>query len=727
MISAAGASVGRSVRSRTLARAGARFGWLARLLAAQRDRWILWLPVAAGAGAALWLAAPHDPPRWWALAGFVVLAGAAAAIAAWPSAARRLVWERLRACAVGACLVGAFAALGAAAAEWRTASVAAPRLAAETGPVIVEGWVDAVEAGEPRTRLRLLTHRIEGVAEAPRFVRVSTPGVRAFSAGRAIRCRAILGPPDGPMAPGFFDFARRAYFEKLGATGFTLGGCRPIALAPPDAWQDRARLWLGAVRSDMSEAIYAASPGPGGAVAASLVVGDRSHIPPDINDALFNAGLGHILSVSGLHMSIAGGVVYAALVTLAALIAPLALRIPAQKIAAAGALLTLTFYLLISGASVPAQRAYVMAAVALSAKLIDRPAISMRGLALAAFVIVLMTPEAVLEPGFQMSFAATAALVAAFEGWDRSRKQAAHLPTPGPIVGGLQGIGRGIGGALLVSFVAGLATDPFALYHFQRFSVYGLPANLAVAPLVSFVMAPAAALAAVLAPFGLADPALQTLAAACDLMVGIAQAFGERPEALRALPKPPDSAFVLAAFAIVWACLWRGTLRWAAAPMLASAAALYAFAERPVLLFDGEARAIVAHGPEGWTVLRPYGRSTFARDRIGASAGLAPSRLDAMAPPPACAETAVCVMPLRGGGSAAYVFKPEGFAAPALDGAIVLTRLDAPPALAARAMLVIDRESLERRGGGFLYASDSAPVIRRARDEGHRAWTPHPH
>ncbi|NWG52918.1 MAG: ComEC/Rec2 family competence protein [Hydrogenophilaceae bacterium] len=701
------------------------FAALVRLVSAQRDRWILWLPAAAASGAAAWLAAPTDPPRWFALAGFAALAGAAVLIAAWPTRARNDVWEALRRVGAGMCLLGGFAALGAAAAEIRAAHVASPRLSAQLGPVIVEGWVDAVEAGEPRTRLRLLVHRIEGVAEPPRFVRVSTPGVRAFSAGRAIRCRAILRPPEGPLAPGFFDFARRAYFERLGGTGFTLGGCRPIALPAPAAWMDRARLWLAAVRSDMSEAIYAASPGPGGAVAASVVVGDRSHIPPDVNEALFNAGLGHILSVSGLHMSIAGGVVYAALATLAALIAPLALRLPAQKIAAAGALMTLTFYLLISGASVPAQRAYVMAAVALGAKLIDRPAISMRGLALAALIIVLATPDSVLEPGFQMSFAATAALVAVFEAWDKARKAAWPLPTPGPIVGSLQGIGRAIGGALLVSFVAGLATDPFALYHFQRFSVYGLPSNLAVAPLVSFVMAPAAALAAALAPFGQAEPALQVLAAACDLMVGIARAFGERPEALRALPKPPDAAFILAAFAIMWACLWRGALRWAGAPMFAGAAALYAFAERPVLLFDGEVRAIVAQREDAaWTLLRPYGRSTFARDRIGAAAGLSPARLNLIAPPEGCAEAAVCVLPLRGGARVAVVTAAAGFADSRLEGALVITRLRAPAGLRARAAAVIDADDIARRGGGFVYVKEGFVRLRRARGAARRPWTP---
>ncbi|MGE0046530.1 MAG: ComEC/Rec2 family competence protein, partial [Hyphomonadaceae bacterium] len=517
---------------------------LAGLWAAQRARWVLWLPVAAIAGAAAWLTAPETPPAWIAPGALVAGALLGAAVAIWPRPARRQAFEFARALIAGLCAIAAFAGLGACAAQLRTAFMGQAPLAGEIGPVLVEGWVEEVEIGTPRTRMRLLVHSIEGVPAPPRYVRVSSPGVRAFSAGRAIRCRAVLRAPDGPLAPGAYDFARRAFFERLGATGFTLGRCRPVLLPPP-SWFDAAMLRLAAIRADLAETIHNASPGPGGAVAASLIVGDRSLIAEEVNVDLRDSGLGHILSVSGLHMGVVGGLTFAAFTGFFALIAPLALRFSVKKLAAIGALTVLSIYLVISGASVPAIRAYVMAAVAFGAILVDRPAISMRGLVLAALIIVLAFPESVLEPGFQMSFAATAALVAAFEVAQRDPSEA-RLPTPGPLVGGLQMLGRGIGGVLLISFVAGLATDPFALYHFQRFAVYGLPANLVAAPLVSFVIAPAAALAALAAPFGLAEWPLQIMASACDFLVGIGRAFADRPEAVHALPRPSDVSFLAA-------------------------------------------------------------------------------------------------------------------------------------------------------------------------------------
>jgi competence protein ComEC len=201
------------------------------VVAAQRDRWLLWLPFAAIAGAAVWLAAPADPPPTLAPVSCAILLTLALIFAAWPGERRGAALTMIRTALSGVCAFFAAFALGATAAEVRVALVAAPRIAAEIGPVAVEGWVEEIEAGAPRTRMLVRVRAIEGLQEGPRFVRITQPGTRAFTAGRAVRCRAMLRAPDGPLAPGAYDFARRAYFERIGATGFTRGSCRPIALA----------------------------------------------------------------------------------------------------------------------------------------------------------------------------------------------------------------------------------------------------------------------------------------------------------------------------------------------------------------------------------------------------------------------------------------------------------------------------------------------------------------
>jgi competence protein ComEC len=178
------------------------------------------------------------------------------------------------------------------------------------------------------------------------------------------------------------------------------------------------------------------------------------------------------------------------------------------------------------------------------------------------------------------------------------------------------------------SLVAGIATDPFAIYHFQRFSIYALAANLITAPIMSFLVAPAAGAAAVLAPFGLADLPLQVMASALDLVAAIGETFGSRPEAVRALPRPPDLAFALCVGALLWACLWRGWLRWGGVVLFVACIALYISAPRPVAAFDADLRAIYAQAAEAdtthWTLIGGSGRSTYARDRLGAMLGLSP-------------------------------------------------------------------------------------------------------
>lgn len=675
------------------------------------------------AGAALWILAPAAPPH---LAGAGLFFGALApalALSAWPSARPDGWGVRLRAGLAGLLAMAACVGLGAAAAEWRAARVAAPRLAAEFDGARLEGWVLGREMGT-RPRLVILVRALEGAEPLPRTVRISAREIGDLDAGRPVRCRASLRPPDGPLAPGAYDFARRAYFERLGGVGFIWGRCRPAVFGPPEGWTGRAALFVGALRADLAAAILDAAPGRGGAIAVALIAGDESRIAPEDREALFASGIGHLISVSGLHMAVVGGLVFGGLSLFFALIAPIALRWPVKKLAAAGALLALGGYLVISGSSVPAIRAFVMACVAFGAILIDRPAISMRGLALAALIVVLIFPESVLEPGFQMSFAATAALVAAFEANKRPPDENA-LPTPGPLIGGLQWLARTGGAILLTSLVAGLATDAFALFHFQRFAAYGLVANFAIAPLVTFVVAPAAAIAAIAAPFGLAEWPLAVMAEALDLIAAIGTAFGVRPEAVQAFPRPPDLFLPLASMGVLWACLWRGALRWGGALWFGAAFALYLAAPAPALAFDGEMRAVYARAGDAWTLNADGRRSTFARQRLGGQLGLTPRAVERLAPPEGCAE-AFCAWTTPQGRSAFAVRDAALLERACLRGAIVLTLARAPPDFSARCapLLLIDAASLAAEGGGLI--TERADGVRVARAQPRavaRVWT----
>jgi competence protein ComEC len=522
------------------------------------------------------------------------------------------------------------------------------------------------------------------------------------------------------MAPHAYDFARRAYFMQIGAAGFALGRCRPTDAGPPPGWSDRVALRVAAMRRDLTEAIFAAAPDEGGAIAAAMVTGDRSLMSQETLIAFRDSGLGHMLSVSGLHMALVAGGIYAALHLLLALIAPLALRFPIRKWAASIALVCAAGYLVVSGASVPAQRAFVMTAVALGAVLFDRPPFTLRALGVAAVVVVALFPESVVDPGFQMSFAATAALIAAFE----TRPFQSGAPAPGLLLGGLAATWRTVSDMLLASAVAGLATDPFAIYHFQRFSIYGLAANLAATPIITFLIAPAAVAAAALAPFGLAEPALEVMALGLDMVRSIGGVFAGRPEAIRALPTAPESAFLLAVGAIVWTCLWRGPVRWVGAVALAGAGALYVLEPKPVLWADGDLRAVVARSQDGWVAVGHPRQMAFARERLGGLAGLAPVAAQRLPPPDGC-DAEMCEWRMPTGRRVARVFGAAGFAR-ACGAEIAMAGVAPPPEFSARCRptVLIDPADLAARGGLSLTDRRGKLFLRRARDDaGTRPWS----
>jgi competence protein ComEC len=678
-------------------------------------------------GAALYFAWPGEPPPWLGAA-----IGAGAALAGWmfaaaPSASPGDMKRKLCLTAAAAMALLVAIAAGFTAAQWRTDQLKAPPFAMSADPVGVEGWVVEASMGASRPRLKILVRGIEGVRQPPRYVEISTTEAGAIQPGRAVRCFAMLRAPDGPMAPGAYDASFNAYFERVGATGFSLGACRPEQFgAPKDRW-DALTLHIAAVRRAVTETIADAAPGQGGAVAAALITGDLSLIAPETTQAFRDSGLGHMLSVSGLHMGLVSGMVYACLHVLLALIPALALRFPIRKWAAAGALLVTGAYLILSGASVPAQRSFVLIAVALGAVLVDRPAITMRGLAVAALIVTLLSPEAVVTPGFQMSFAASAALVAAFEDHAR-RRSILPVASPGLLIGGLQKSWDWLFGAMLASGVAGLASDPFALMHFQRITLYALPTNLVATPVTSLLIAPAAIIGALLAPFGWAEPAWKVMADSLDFLISAARVFADRPEAVSYLPRPSDLAFGVFVFAIAWGCLWRGALRWAAVPLFAAGIAIYAATPRPVMLVDGDGKAIVAltAGDAGaiWTSM-PRSGAAFERQRLGQLTGLGPKQVEALPEPEQCA-TDLCQWRTPGGHGVFVVRGERGWEQACAPNAIVIGQISAPPdwIKQCRVAALVEHADLAQRGGVSITEIGRTVTVRFARSPIRRTWTP---
>ncbi len=547
------------------------------LAAGQRRRLILWAPVMIGLGVQLWFLAPREPPPWTA----------ALALAPLGLAALR---PRGVAFVVAAAL--ACAALGFGAAALRGAAVAAPAL---PGPAtaLVEGRVRVVDqSASGRVRLTLDRPRVWGLAgPQPRRLRVTLgPSGAAVVPGTWLSVVASLSPPAGPAEPGGFDFARAAWFDGLGGIGVARGAVAVIDGPPPAGPVEAAALALDRARFALSEGLRAGLPGETGAFAAAIVTGERRGLPPGALEALRTSGLAHLLSISGLHMAVVCGLAFWTARLGLTLVPGLALRAPLHKAAAIAALLAGGAYLALSGGAVPTERAFVMAAVALGAILADRPAVTMRAVALAAALILLRAPESLLDAGFQLSFAATVALVAA---WEAARGRLAHGP-------GLRRAALRFAATLAAtSLVAGLATAPFAAFHFQRAASWSLLANLLAVPAMGSVTAPALALSAVAAPFGLQAAPLAVAGLSIDWILGVARWTAALPGAEAALPAAAPAALWAIAAGGLWLCLWAGPLRLGGLAGLALGAALWAGAPRPAILIGADARLAGVLGPQG--------------------------------------------------------------------------------------------------------------------------------
>jgi len=569
-------------------------------------RAFLWTPVAFGLGAAAYLEAAGEPGFWTLAVSTLLLAA---------------IWHGLRrreAPTIFVVLVSlaAFGGAGGLAAKMRSDRVAAPIVAGERVVRRVDGFVvDVVSPGAGGPRVLIAPVSVSGLApeRTPRRIRVTIGENETPAPGQAVRLKAMLGPPPPPAAPGSYDFARDAWFDSIGGVGFVIGDIGPARLDPAPV-RLRLSMAVNAFRWSLAQRILARMGPSSGGIGAAMVTGYEAWITGEQTEAMRASGLAHILSISGLHMAIVGGFVFAAMRLGVAAWPWLALRAPGKKIAAVAGLIAVLGYLVISGAPPPAERSAITASVAFLAILFDRRAITLHGLAVAALLILALKPETAGEPGFQMSFAATAALVALAEVWPRPVKE---ISTPWWIRWPQAGLAW-LAASVAASLVAGLATAPFAMQHFNRVAVWGLPANLAVAPLSSFVIMPFLAVGTLLEPFGLGAPFLAVAGWGIDAMVGVANAFADAHGAQRIVASAPPQVLVVAFLGLMILCLWKGRLRWIGAPM-ALAVALWPRPAPPDAWIAADGATAAVRSGDAAVLLRTdakrFGAELWARRR----------------------------------------------------------------------------------------------------------------
>ena len=432
----------------------------------------------------------------------------------------------------------------------------APPVQQMIGPTMIEGWVSAVEPGEKGVRLRLDVHAIGGIdpERLPKRIRLTHSLSLNVAPGRFVRCWAVLRPPPQPGMPGDYAFNRQAFFDGLDGVGYVQGRCRGGTLGAQRGLMERLSSTVSVMRRSLAIHVRDAAGERAGGFAAALASGDRSFMEQADVEALRRAGLAHLLAISGLHLGIVGGLVYVSVRRVLSLWEWFALRVPVQKPAAAVALTMTALYLVLSGASISTQRAFIMAAVFFGAILLDRSPLSFRSFAVAMAAVILIQPHSVMTPGFQMSFAATGALIATYLVWRERRQAQADRTSGNGFVFTLQSL-------VVTSIVGAAATAPFALYHFDRVAPGGLWANLLAMPIITFVSAPLAGLALATAPIGLDEPFLRLFGWSLEQVLAIAHWVSNQPGSDFMIKDPmPAGVLLVLSVGLIAICLVRGLI-----------------------------------------------------------------------------------------------------------------------------------------------------------------------
>jgi len=548
------------------------------------DRLFVWLPVAFGCGVGVYFALTFEPEEvyfWPIIAGAVLL----------PFVACRLprvlpiVW------------LCAMALAGFATAGLHSYGAAAPVLDYRYyGPI--EGRVVGIDrSGSDKLRLTLDQVRLDRLAprDRPLRVRVSLHGAQPFvepRPGQFLMMTGHLSPPSGPVEPGGFDFQRHAWFQQIGGVGYT----RTPALLQYPAQGDSVSIWMFSVRMALSRSITERLTGREGAFATAILTGDRSSIEPEALDALRASNLAHLLAISGLHMGLLTGVVFAMIRIGLATIPSVAMRVDPKKIAACAAFFVAVSYLMISGANVATQRAFIMVAVMLVALCLDRRALTLRAVAVAALIVLAVSPDSLAGPGFQMSFAATTALVAVFA---EIRDRQLWVRWPKWL--------RNVASLVISSAIAGIATAPFGAYHFNQMAQWGLVANLASVPVMGMVVMPGAVIAAILSPFGAEGLGFEIMRLGISWILYVAETIAGWDTALRLIPQPGGYVLPLLGVGGAALCLLRSYQRALGVAALAVAMGLWAISTRPAVLISDTGTLFGVMGPNGRALNKPKG------------------------------------------------------------------------------------------------------------------------
>lgn len=677
------------------------FGALEHWLEAEREQLVLWVPVMLGVGITAWFVLP-DAARW---SGFILASSALGLLG--------VALTRTARAGQLLAIAGLAMALGCALLWWRAERVAAPVLA-RPAVVALHGRIERVESLPAREMVRFTLAPVAG-SGLPSRVRVNVAEAHlkpGLVRGATVRLRARLMPPPAPSVPGAYDFSRVAWFAGLGATG---RGFAPIEIVAPATEQGAG------LRERLSAHIQSRVEGSAGGIASALATGDRGAISDEDSEAMQRSGLAHLLSVSGLHVTAVTAAAMLVMLRLLALSPTLALRWRLPLVAAGAGAVAAVGYTWLTGAEVPTIRSCAAALLVLLALSLGREAITLRLVGAGALLVLLVWPESLAGPSFQLSFAAVTAIVALHEN-PRLRALFAKREESGA-----RRLMRSLGSLLMTGVAVELTLMPIALFHFHEAGIYGALANIVAIPLTTFVIMPLEALALVLDVAGVGWPAWWLTGQALALLLGLAHAAASAPGSVAALPTMPGGAYAAIVAGGLWLALWRTRVRLAGLVPAAIGMTWALLTPGPDLLVTGDGRHLAVRLANGsMAVLRDragdYTRSMLS-ENSGAGDELA---LLAEAPEARCSAD-LCLVDVQDGGRrwrvaatrSGYLVPWREMMAVCATSDIVVSERRLPPGCQPR-WLKLDRDMLRQTGGVAIELSSRS--IRTVRDGGAHPW-----
>lgn len=492
--------------------------------------------------------------------------------------------------------------LGFAAAQARTQWIATPLLRAYSPGQTIEGFVADVDV-KSKARFTLIVEISKAQSlpaiEIPRRVLLTVTGKhKSPRVGDQISITADLAPLPRPAQPGAFDYGRQLYFQSIGALGRSK--LAPTVINTDVPWRFKLRRGFHDLRSAIGERVKQAIPGPIGSFADALITGERASIPRDMNTSLQVSGLFHILSISGLHMALVAGGAFWSVRAGLALSTNLALRCPIKKWAAAFAILVGALYMLLADSGSATERSFIMIAVVFFAVLVDRPALSLQNLSIAAVLILLREPEQALAASFQMSFMAVMGLAAFFNWWQRFAGIPQAVNKSHFMMRWAKRLTLLALASLATSLVAGVLSGIPAAHHFGRVAPYSVVSNALALPVVSIIVMPTAMASVLLMPFGLETVPLRIMGWGLQLVMLISDWVASWPSAGLQLPRLDVQVAAALSFAMALLLIPVTRLRWACFPVFIVATLLIASGkQQPIVLVDERAGNVAVQSENG--------------------------------------------------------------------------------------------------------------------------------